>query len=126
MATKRFQHDAAEPALVLYWPLADGGLWDPRISTLVEDLEDELEVFVTCVGSGRGAMGLGDAASAARFMGCGSMVIVSPDRQSVPSKGFEAAASSFGGPVVATASRWEAEAIADAYRRARHDAPKAA
>ena len=121
-----FSVAANEPALILYWPVANGGLWDTEASALVERLEDDLEVFVTCVGSGRGALGLNDAAAAARFMGCSSVVVVSPERCRPSEAELEAASVGLRIPAVAIRSEWTAAALADAYHEARRHGPRAA
>ena len=121
-----FEHDANEPALVLFWPVADGGLWDPKASILIESLEDELEVFVTCVGAGRGAMGLNDAAAAAGFMGCSSIVVVAPEGVHAPGAELDAASARLRAPVVAVQAEWSAEAVVEAYREACRLVPYAA
>jgi hypothetical protein len=102
---------------VLYWPAADGGLWDPRVSALVESLEEALGVFVTCAGSGPGSLGLADAAAAARFVGCSSAVVIEPrgDRSSISTHEAEAA----GITVVVERARWTETALIDAYDNAR-------
>jgi len=115
-----------EPALILYWPVADGGLWDPEVSALVESLEDDLEIFVTCVGSGRGALGLNDAAAAARFMGCSAVVVVSPESCHPSESELEEVAAGFQLPVVEIRSEWTVSALAEAYHEARRHASRAA
>ena len=121
-----FSVAADEPALILYWPVADGGLWDPEASALVERLEDDLEVFVTCVGSGRGALGLNDAAVAARFMGCSSLVVVSPEGCHPSGSELEEVSTGLRLPVVAIRSEWTVSALAEAYHEARRHASRAA
>ena len=114
------------PALILYWPVADGGLWDPEISALVEYLEEELEVFVTCVGSGRGALGMNDAAAAARFIGCSSLVVVSLVEARSIERELDDARGGSRLPIVAIGSEWTASAIAEAYHEGRRQALQAA
>jgi len=123
---RRFEHNAADPALVLFWPVTEGGLWDPDVSALVEALEEDLEVFVTCVGRGRGALGLNDAASAARFMGCESMVVIAPDGIQLPDSELEAISGRMGSPVVALQAVWSSQALTEAYRTACLLVPRAA
>ena len=89
-------------------------------------LEEELEVFVTCVGRGRGALGLDGAASAARFMGCESLVVIAPDGLQPPEAELEAISEGFGSPVVAMQAEWTCRALAEAYRAARPRVPRAA
>lgn len=113
-----FEIAADEPALILYWPVANGGLWDPAISSLIERLEDELEVFVTCVGSGRGALGMTDATAAARFMGCSSLVVVSPEGMRPIGRDLESASADCGLPMVSVDAEWTATAVAEAYYQA--------
>lgn len=115
-----------EPALVLYWPMADGGLWNEEASAMVERLEDMFEVFVTCVGSGRGALALHDVSAAARFMGCSSVVVISPEDCSPLGADLEALSEDLGTPVVAIESEWSTIAVAEAYREARRYAQRAA
>ena len=123
---RRFEHNAADPALVLFWPVTEGGLWDPEVSALVEALEENLEVFVTCVGRGRGALGLNDAASAARFMGCESMVVIAPDGIQLPDSELEAISGRMRSPVVAVQAKWSSQALTEAYRTACLLVPRAA
>ena len=117
---------ANEPALILYWPGANGGLWDPEVSALVERLEDDLEVFVTCVGSGLGALGLNDAAAAARFMGCSAVVVVSPEGCHPSGPELEEVSAGLKLPVVAIQSEWTVSTVAEAYYQARRHASRAA
>jgi len=114
------------PALILYWPVADGGLWDPEISALVEYLEEELEIFVTCVGSGRGALGMNDAAAAARFIGCSSLVVVSLVEAFSIERELDDARGGSRLPIVVIGSEWTASAIAEAYHEGRRHALQAA
>ncbi len=121
-----FEVGSDNPALILIWPDADGGLWDSEASALVERLEEDLGVFVTCVGSGRGALRISDAAAAARFMGCESLVVISlegdpPRREEIEgaSEGIRLDAGSIG-------AKWTASAVARAYRQACHREPRAA
>lgn len=115
---RTFEIGAQEPALILHWPGADGGLWDPEISTLVERLEEQLGVFVTCVGSGRGALSMNDAAAAARFMGCTSLVVVSLEG-ALPTRGeLDEASTGFREPAVAVGSNPSVPAVAEAYNLA--------
>ena len=123
---KTFEVATDEPALILFWPGADGGLWDPEISALVEFLEEDLEVFVTCVGSGRGALGMNDAAAAARFMGCSSLVVVSLESAHPTGKDLEDASLGCRLPIVAIGSEWTASALAEAYHEACSHAERAA
>jgi hypothetical protein len=122
----QFEHGANDPALVLFSPDAGGGLWDPEASALVEDLEEDLEVFVTCAGRGRGALGLNDAASAARFMGCGSLVVIAGDGVQLPMSELDAISERFGSPVIAVQAEWSSQALSEAYKRARLSVPRAA
>lgn len=117
---------AVKPALVLYWPTAEGGLWNEEVSALVERLEDDLEVFVTCAGTGRGALGLNDAAAAARFMGCSSLVVVSPHGCDPTGLGLGFPGSDPVMPVEAIQAKWTANAIGDAYRDASRQCRQAA
>ncbi len=117
---------ADKPALVLYWPTAEGGLWNEEASTLVERLEDELEVFVTCVGSGRGSLRLNDAAAAARFMGCASLVVVSPHGCNPTAAELRTLTSDLGTSIDAVQTEWVADAIADTYRDACRQGRRAA
>ncbi len=32
---RSFEHNASEAALILFWPVTDGGLWDPEASRMV-------------------------------------------------------------------------------------------
>ncbi len=123
---RSFEHNASEAALILFWPVTDGGLWDPEASRMVEVLEDELEVFVTCVGGGRGAMGLNDATAAASFMGCSSIVVVAPEGVQPPRFELEAASARLRTPVLMVGARWSAQDVADAYRHACRLVPCAA
>lgn len=123
---KTFEVFADEPALILHWPGADGGLWDPEISALVERLEETLEVFVTCVGSGRGALAMSDAAAAARFMGCTSLVVVSLEG-APPTRGeIEDASVGFRAPAVTIRSERSTPAVVEAYRLASRRVERAA
>lgn len=122
----RLEYDAPKPALVLFWPVADGGLWDPVVSLLVESLEEDLDAYVTCVGSGRGALGLNDAAAAARFMGCTSMVVIAPEGVEPPMGDLESASARLRLPVVAVQTRWSTDALAESYRDACRPVPWAA
>lgn len=115
---RRFEHTTAEPALVLFWPVIEGGLWDPEVSAMVDALEEDLEVFVTCVGRGRGALGLNDAASAVRFMGCEAMVVIAPDGIQFPESELEAVSKRLRSPVVAVHATWSSQALTEAYRNA--------
>ncbi len=127
MASKtKLKRAADQPALILYWPGADGGLWDPEVSALVEQLEEDLEVFVTCTGSGRGALELSDAAAAARFMGCSSLVVVSLEGDPPTWKELENAFVGFGLPAATTGSEWTVSAVAKAYHEALSHARQAA
>ena len=123
---RQLEDDANGSALVLFSPDAVGGLWDPEASALVEDLEDRLGVFVTCAGRGRGALRLDDAASAARFMGCRSMVVIAPDDVQLPAKELEAISERFDSPVIAVQAEWSSRALSEAYRSARLGVPRAA
>jgi hypothetical protein len=117
---------ADKPALILYWPVANGGLWDPDVSAMVERLEDELEVFATCVGSGRGALGLSDAAAAARFMGCSSLVVVSLEGDAPEWREIEDASVGFRLTTVSIGSDPTPPAVVAAYREACRHAQRAA
>jgi hypothetical protein len=121
-----FSIAALEPALVLHWPSADGGLWDPEVSELVEDLENRLEVFVTSSGSGRGALGLSDATSAARFMGCRAAVVVAPEGHAPAHDDLVDAAVRLDCPLVVVETPWTAGAIAAAYHLGRQHSLRAA
>ncbi len=121
-----FEVASDKPALILFRPDADGGLWDSDASALVEGLEDDLGVFVTCVGSGRGALNMRDAAAAARFVGFGSLVVISLEGD--PPRGEEIEGASDGGllKAVSVGSDWDASAVARAYRQACRSEPRAA
>ena len=121
-----FEVATDKPALVLFWPDADGGLWDPEVSALVEFLEEDLEVFVTCVGSGRGALGMNDAAAAARFMGCSSLVVVSLEGSHPIGRELEDVFVGCGLPIFAIESEWSASAVAEAYHGACRHTERAA
>lgn len=125
-AGKTVEVGSGKPALILLWPEADGGLWDSDASALVEGLEDDLGVFVTCVGSGRGALRMSDAAAAARFMGFGSLVVISLEGD--PPRPEEIGGASGGGllKAVSVGSQWDASAVARAYRQACRSEPRAA
>lgn len=113
-----FEVDVDTPALVVYWPEAGVGLWDPAIAALVELLEEELDVFVTCVGSGRGSLAMSDAAAAARFMGCSSLVVVSLEGAHPTVKELEEVSLDCRMPMVAIGSEWRASAVAESYHEA--------
>lgn len=121
-----FSIAALEPALVLHWPTANGGLWDPEVSALVDDLENRLDVFVTSSGSGRGALGLTDAASAVRFMGCPTAVVVNLEGHPPPYDELLGAAIKLGQPIVVIEASWSIEAIEEAYRVGRRHTLQAA
>ncbi len=121
-----FSIAALEPALVLHWPTASGGLWDPEVSSLVEDLEDRLDVFVTSSGSGRGAPGLSDAASAVRFMGCPTAVVVALEGHLPLHDELIDAAVTLGRPVVVVEAPWSIQAIEEAYQVGRRTIQQAA
>ena len=121
-----FEDESNQPALVLFGPVTDGGLWDSGASALVETLEEELGVFVTSVGRGRGALGLNDAASAARFMGCESMVVIAQEGLRPPKSELEAISERLGSPVIEVQAQWSAQALSEAYRTACLLAPRAA
>ncbi|MCU0303826.1 MAG: hypothetical protein MUC56_07205 [Thermoanaerobaculales bacterium] len=110
------QSTPEDPALVLLLPDSPAGLWDPELSSMVADLEDELGVFVTWAGRGPRAMTLEDAAAAAGFMGCGSMVVVAPNGSTGPGRlaGVVIGRLADGGRLVR--SEWTTPAIAAAYR----------
>jgi len=111
-----FSIAALEPALVLHWTTAGGGLWDPEVSALVDDLEDRLGVFVTSSGTGRGALRLSDAVSAARFMGCPTAVVVALERHPPRNDELIEAATRLGRPIVVVETPWSIRAIEEAYR----------
>lgn len=115
-----------EPALILYWPVAAGGLWDPETSELVELLEEKLEVFVTCVGSGRGSLRINDAVAAARFMGCSSLVVVTLGGSCPTGMDLEDASTGSRLPIVTIESDSTAVAVAAAYHEACLDIERAA
>ena len=121
-----FEVASGKPALILFWPDADGGLWDSEVSALVELLEDHLGVFVTCVGSGPGALRMSDAAAAARFMGCVSLVVISLEGDPPMGEEIEGASAGVGWSAVSIGSEWTATAVARAYRQACHHEPRAA
>jgi len=114
-----FEYETNHSALVLFRPATDGGLWDSEASALVETLEEKLGVFVTSVGRGLGALGLNDAASAARFMGCESMVVIAPEGIQLPKSELEDISVRFGSPVITVQAEWSAQALSEAYRTAR-------
>lgn len=117
---------ALDPALVLHWPKANGGLWDPEVSSLVDALEDRLDIFVTSSGSGRGELGLSDAASAVRFMGCPTAVVVALEGHPPSRDELIDAAIKLGQPVVVMEASWSIEAIEKAYRVGRRHTLQAA
>ncbi|MDX2437425.1 MAG: hypothetical protein QNL88_10285 [Acidobacteriota bacterium] len=121
-----FEVIADRPALVLYWPVADVGLWDPAVAALVELLEEDLGVFVTYVGSGPGVLAMSDAAAAARFMGCSSLVVVSLEGAHPTVKELEEVSVGCRMPMVATGSEWTASAVAEAYHEACRHVERAA
>ena len=121
-----FEVVADKPGLILFWPDADGGLWDSEVSTLVELLEEDLGVFVTCVGSGRGALRMNDAAAAARFMGCSSLIVVSLEGAQPKREEIERASAGARLTVVSIGSEWTASEVTWAYRQACHREPRAA
>jgi hypothetical protein len=121
-----FELKADETALVLFRPTVEGGLWDPRISALIDTIEDELGIFVTCAGRGRGSMRLDDAASAARFMGCESMVVVAPIGAQPSSSELNSASVRFQSPVVAVETEPSPRAVIAGYRSACRLAERAA
>jgi hypothetical protein len=113
-----FEVGSDKPALILFRPDANGGLWDSGISALIDALEEDLDVFVTCVGSGRGAMGMSDAAAAARFMGCGSLVVISLEGDPPRREEINGASEGTLLKAVSIGSEWTASAVARAYRQA--------
>ena len=113
-----FEYETNQPALVLFCPATNDGLWDSETSALVETLEEKLGVFVTSVGRGRGALRLNDAASAARFMGCESMVVIAPEGLRPPMSELEAISERLGSPVIEVQAQWSAQALSEAYRTA--------
>jgi len=121
-----FSIAALEPALILHWPTANGGLWDLEVSSLVEDLENRLDVFVTSSGSGPGALGLSDAASAVRFMGCPTAVVVALEGHLPLHDELIDAAISLRRPIVVVEAPWSAQAIEEAYQVGRRTIQRAA
>ncbi len=121
-----FSIAALDPALVLHWPTAGGGLWDPEVSSLVEDLEDSLDVFVTSSGTGQGAPRLSDAASAVRFMGCPTAVVVALEGHVPLHDELIDAANTLGRPVVVVEAPWSIQAIEEAYQIGRRHIQQAA
>lgn len=113
-------------ALVIYWPGTDGGPWDTGASELVEALAGRLGVFVTCVGSGPRSLTLGDAFSAARFMGCESVVVVAPEGCRVPTGEGLAHGRRASVPSVCVNAAWTARDLAGAYLDARERLARAA
>ena len=121
-----FTIPAQEPALVLHWPTAGGGLWDSKVSEMVTVLEESLDVFVTSSGAGPGGATLVDAGSAVRFMGCPSAIIVAREGEVPAHEEVVAAASRFACPIAVIEAPWSEEEIASAYRFARQHALRAA
>ena len=74
----------------------------------------------------RGALGLDAAASAALFMGCGSIVVIAPDGVRAPANELEAISERFGSPVISVQAEWSSQALSEAYRTARLSAARAA
>jgi hypothetical protein len=118
--TKWFSVSAERPALILYRPGSTGGLWDSDEARMRGELEDALEVFVTSVGSGRGAMKLDDAAAAARFMGCRSSVVIAPEGCEPPEHDLQVAARRLRGRMTTVHADWTPTAVIAAYHRARN------
>ena len=114
------------PALVLYWPETDGGPWDTDASELVESLTEGLETFVTCVGSGPRSLTLGDALSAARFMGCVTAVVVAPPECRVPAVEDPAQNRRATVPAMYVNAEWTARTVAEAYAEASERLARAA
>lgn len=121
-----FSTAAQQPALVLHWPKVNGGLWDPEVSSFVDALEDRLDIFVTSSGSGRGELGLPDAASAVRFMGCPTAVVVALEGHPPSRDELIDAAIKLGQPVVVMEASWSIEAIENAYQVGRRHIQQAA
>lgn len=117
---------SASPALVMYWPGTDGGPWDTGASELIESLAERLGVFVTCVGSGPRSLTLGDAFSAARFMGCESVVVVAPEGCRVPTGEGLAHEPRASVPSVCVTAAWTARDVAGAYLEASERLDRAA
>jgi hypothetical protein len=114
------------PALIVYWPDADGGLWDPQASRLVDGLTDITDAFVTCVGSGRGAMSLEDAVAAARFMGCSSAVIVMPQGTGLCDEVQAPPGSRMRVSAIESDRGWDVAGVYTSYRDACRDLERAA
>lgn len=69
---------------------------------------------------------MSDAAAAARFMGCSSLVVVSLEGAHLTFKKLEEVTVGCPMPIIATESEWTASAVAEAYHEACRHADRAA
>jgi hypothetical protein len=83
-SSRDFEEPSGVVGLIVYWPAPTDGLWDSEVSTLVDHLENELDIFVTHAGPEGAAPRLRDAVAAARFMGCRRAVVVTRGAAAVP------------------------------------------
>ena len=72
-----FAADTTKTALVIAFPPDTRGLFNPEIHGLVREVAEQLDgVYVTYALTSGSTPSLRDAVAAARFVGCGSAVIV--------------------------------------------------